>query len=190
MNEDEIRPREVTLDRQESILLYPTDQYAGDLTGTTVTTDQPVSVFGGHECTGVPDLGTRYCDQLTEMIPPVSTLGRRFVTVPLATKRSGERLRVLPAADGTELRIDGTIVATANRGEFYQADFSSDAYRLIETSEPSLVVEYATSGYVDRVMDSDPFMAMVPPVEQFAPAYVVSQPDDRWDVPGNPFYGN
>jgi len=49
-----------------------------DLTGTKITSDKPVSVLGGHDCTFVPY--DRYaCDHLEESMFPVKTLGKDLV---------------------------------------------------------------------------------------------------------------
>ena len=57
---------------------------------------------------------------VVEQLPSVDTWGKRFVTVPLATRLNGDRFRFLAAHDGTEVRVDGVLVATLNRGQFHE----------------------------------------------------------------------
>jgi hypothetical protein len=52
-----------------------------DLTGTLVTADKPVSVFGGHKCVQVP-LGTQACDRLEEAMLPIETLAKEYIVTP------------------------------------------------------------------------------------------------------------
>ena len=64
-----------------------------DLTGTIIESDKPISVFVGHECGQVP-AGSTACDHLVEQVPPHTTWGTRFFTVPLDVRESGECYRV------------------------------------------------------------------------------------------------
>jgi len=45
--------------------------YNYDFTGTHITADKPIGVWGGHSCTFIP-FGTRACDHLEDMLPPVN----------------------------------------------------------------------------------------------------------------------
>ncbi|MCY1066982.1 hypothetical protein OV090_19580 [Nannocystis sp. RBIL2] len=51
--------------------------FGGDLTGTLVSADKPVQVYGDQECTNVPA-----CDQLEESMFPIETLAEECVVVP------------------------------------------------------------------------------------------------------------
>ena len=42
-----------------------------DLTGSIITADKPVAVFGGHDCAFVPNLSV-YCNHLVEKLPPTN----------------------------------------------------------------------------------------------------------------------
>lgn len=51
-----------------------------DLTGSVVSSDKPVAVWGGADCTLVP-FNQAACDHVEEQIFPFSTWGRQFVAV-------------------------------------------------------------------------------------------------------------
>ncbi len=82
-----------------------------DLTGTLVDATAPVSVFGGHPCGVIPD-GVSFCDDMLSQLLPVEYWSTEFVTVPFATRVCGDTFKVVAAEDGTEVSVDGSIVAT------------------------------------------------------------------------------
>ena len=145
-----------------------------DLTGTLIYTDQPVSVFGGHVCANVP-LGFSACDHLAEQIPPVTTLGTKFATAPLALRTGGDLFRLVAARDGTSVKVNGIVKTTLSSGQFYEIDIPSNNFSSIETDEPILLVQFCKGTSVDGVT-SDPFMAMIPPIQQYRHRYIISTP--------------
>ena len=54
----------------------------------------------------------------------------------------------------------------------------SDRYQIIETSKPCIVLQYSKGQRVDNTF-TDPFMVMIPPVEQYTAQYTVSTPDQN-----------
>ena len=61
--------------------------HGGDISGTHVIANRPISVFSGHECANIPRT-SQPCDMLIEQIPPIDTWGFEVVTIPLKTKES------------------------------------------------------------------------------------------------------
>ena len=145
-----------------------------DLTGSVVYSDKPLSVFGGHICANVPvEIG--FCDHLVEQLPPVSTFGKNFATVPLATRTGGDIFRVVAPYDNTDVKIDGVAQASINAGQFYQMDVLSSRYLSIEATKQVLLLQFSKGSNADNVL-SDPFMAMIPPIEQYRSRYIISTP--------------
>lgn len=165
-------PFTVTLDQGQTYQLQ-SGTYGADLTGTRVAADKPVAVVGGNVCTNVPNNSYVACDHVVEQLPPTSAWGKRFATMPLATRRNGDTFRFLAAADGTQITINGVTVATLAAGAVYQSIVSGPAF--VEASEPILVAQYSNSSSYDGVT-SDPFMMLIPPYEQFLGSYTVSTP--------------
>ena len=89
----------VTLARAETLLIA----CVGDLTGTKVTSNRPISFFCGDQCPYIPS-GVPYCDQIVEQLPPVEAWGRQFATAPLKT-RSFDVFRIVASANSTTVII-------------------------------------------------------------------------------------
>jgi hypothetical protein len=167
---------EITLNEGQVYQLSTTNT-GRDLTGTSVTSDKPIALFSGNGIAQVP-VGVTAADHLVEQIPPTVTWGSRFVTVPLAQRTGGDVFRVLASEDATSVVVDDVAVAELDRGQFYE--FQSRSATAIETSKPALVAQYATGVSFDSTT-GDPFMAIVPPVEQLLQGYTLSTPAGGFD---------
>jgi Ca2+-binding RTX toxin-like protein len=146
---------------------------AGDVSGTVVTADKPIGVYGGNTCANIPDFNYFFCDHIVEQMPPVTAWGESFLTVPLATRLNGDTFRMVAAQDGTAVRINGSLVATLNRGQVWQQIV--DGQSQITADKPILVAQYSNGTTYDDVT-SDPFEMLIPPTEQFLAAYTISTP--------------
>jgi PKD repeat protein len=148
---------------------------SGDLTGTLVTADRPVAVFGGHYCAFVPP-EAGFCDHLVEQLLPTDRWGQRFVTAPLQG-RSADTIRILADRDGTTVRIasDGTTdQVTLDAGQAHE--FRTGKPVTIDADHGVLVAQYSNGSQFDNTV-SDPFMVVIPPFEQYFTSYVVAAPD-------------
>ena len=85
-----------------------------DLTGSIITTDQPVEVIGGHDCANVP-YDKRACDHVEETLTPLPTWGQTaLVAAPQsiggAATANGqadiEFLRVISGAENNEITAE------------------------------------------------------------------------------------
>lgn len=181
----EIPAHTVTLNQGETYLLRDLAgagfSGAPDLTGSIITSTKPVAVFGGNRATFIPSQFFA-ADHLVEQLPPTNTWGRDFITMPLQTGSArGDLFRFLAQADNTELTIDGAVVATIDRGEFYQQNIVGAAH--VVSDKPILVAQYAYSQNYYRTdpggsatFNGDPLMMIVPPAEQFLASYTVATP--------------
>jgi hypothetical protein len=156
-----------TIQPGEVLRVNDREPYFVDFAGDRVTANRPVQVLSGHFCTEVV---TSFCDHLVEAVWSEPLMGRRFLTVPLAT-RAQDVFRVVATRDATEVRVDGVLVATLAAGEYHELQLSAPAD--ITTSEPSLVAQFSTGGSLDNTA-SDPFMMLVPPEEQWLDRYTVA----------------
>jgi RHS repeat-associated protein len=168
---------DVVLDAGEVYQLRDLDYRPHDVTGTVVTADKPIAVFGSHVCTFIPG-GYGFCDHLADQMPPTSSWGRQFVTVPLATRTKGDTFRFLAQADNTEVRVNGTLVATLDRGELHERILTAASE--IAATRPILVAQYSNSAEYDGT-NTDPFMMLIPPYEQFLAGYTVTTPATGFD---------
>ncbi|MGB5942139.1 MAG: malectin domain-containing carbohydrate-binding protein [Leeuwenhoekiella sp.] len=171
-------PYTIVLNKGETYQLRATGSSSNDLTGTSVTSDKPIAVFGGHVCANVPP-GVPFCDHMIEQMPPSSSYGQQFVTTPLATRTSGDIFRVLASQDNTAVTVTGTNgfsgSFTLNTSEFEELDIPSDEFVEIVSSAPVLLAQYSKGQNSDGIV-SDPFMMLIPPFEQFQNGYTVTTP--------------
>jgi IgGFc binding protein len=157
-----------------------------DLTGTTVTSNHPISTYGFVACTNIPP-GSSACDHIVEQLPSTDAWGTSFLSARLGTRAKGDTYRVLADQDGTVVTVDGTDVATLNAGEYYEAVLPPDAVTpanqgvQITASKPALVAQYSNGTSYDGVT-SDPFMMLIPPFEQFQSSYTVTTPASGFNI--------
>jgi hypothetical protein len=152
-----------------------------DLTGSFVLADKPISVFGSHACANIPSSNVFFCDYLAEQMPPTDMWGTKFVTAPLKGRLFGDTYRFLALYDNTSITMNGPVVATINRGDYYQLSLVNSAY--FTSTKPVLAAQFAHSSDYDMVMYSDPFMTLIPPTDQYGSSCVVQTPTT--DFPTN-----
>jgi hypothetical protein len=140
-----------------------------------IESSRPIAVFGGNQCGNVPGPNTGFCDHLVEQIPPVSTWGTEALTVPLATRSFGDTFRILADEDTTGVELEGAAPEsfTLEAGEF-EDRLLEGSYR-ISSDGPILVAQYSNGSEWDGVT-SDPFMMLIPSVEQLLGSYTFATP--------------
>jgi len=147
-----------------------------DLTGSIVTSDKPIAVFGGHYCAFVP--GEYYaCNMLIEELPPTNRWGSNFLTMPLAVESVGDVFRFIASSDGTHVEVNGQPTVTLDRGDFAEQVITTPSE--IAADQPILVVQYAQGGSTPGQTvpyQVDPTMIVVPPFEQFGGTTTFSTP--------------
>ena len=147
--------------------------YTSDLTGTKIVTDKQVSVFSGHERAQIP-WSTCCDDQLIEQVPPVTSWGRVFYTMPLATRRY-YTIKVLASYDSTEITVycnNFKNTYTLNEKQYFSRTPSLSEYCVINSNKPVLVAQFSHGRDQDGV--GDPMMMIVPDVLQFSNRFPVT----------------
>jgi len=165
-------PFTVTLEVGDVYRMQNTQDAMGDLTGSRIQSDKPVAVFAGHNLAYVP-FDVPFGDQLYEQMPPVDLWGRHFVTMPLRGRTGGDLFRILAAADNTHVSINGEVVATLKRGQFYENVLKDPAS--IVADQRVLVAQFAQGHDLDWTT-GDPFLSLVPPYEMFGRHYILGTP--------------
>ena len=173
-------PFEIILQKGETYRLCNHTDANADFTGTSIASDKPVAVFGGSTLTFVPS-GCWSADHLIEEMTPMSMWGQHFATMPLATRLNGDTFRFLASADGTRVSVNGNVVATLNKGQFHEQIIAGPA--IILSTQSILVGQYANGTTYDNVT-GDPFLMLVPPVEQFGGNYLL----DALSLAGSRYY--
>ena len=160
-----------TLNRQQTYQIEST----ADLTGTRVTASKPVALFGASECSNIP-FETFACDHLTEQIPPTATWGSRFLVASLLGRDSGERFRVVSSQGATvtvkcSTSDTPTSYSLPGAGSWSEFEIVPNSYCSIEASSPVYLAQYSLGLDAD-FLTGDPFMMMIPPIEQYSNSYV------------------
>lgn len=154
---------------------------AVDLTGTLVSADKAVQVFGGHDCTNIP-AEIVACDHLEESMAPAETLSTDYIVTPPMEPVSGstpnaQMVRVIATAPGTTLTYDppqpGAPTVLAAAGDHAEIALTSADFR-ISASSPILVAQYMR-GRGDG-LPGDPSMALAVPIEQYRSEYLFHAP--------------
>jgi hypothetical protein len=167
-------------------LLCPVGQRF-DLTGSLVTSDKPVQVIGGHDCTFMPYTDFA-CDHIEESIFPLDTWGNQvLVTAPQAVKGAAagdgkpdkQVVRVISGADGNMITLDPELFpgGVLNKGQYADV-LLTDTDFAVKGTGPLLVVQYMAGGDVVDPANSgtanskgDPGMSLGVPSEQFRSQY-------------------
>lgn len=178
-----------------------------DITGSVITSTQPISVFVGNDCGEVP-LGVTACDYLVEQIPSHIVYGQRFFALPFALRESGDIFKIGSLANNNNVTITCSRAAPGgnwtvyhppgkiiNYGEYHtfrttsRRDGNGGSYRrdfcCIETSSPATVMQYSLGHSADTITieeisvgAGDPAMTLVPPVNQYSNDYTINTMDD------------
>ncbi|WP_242121976.1 Ig-like domain-containing protein [Sphingomonas lacusdianchii] len=143
-----------------------------NLTGTLISSTENVAVFSGAGCANI---GDGACDHLIEQMPPISALSQSYVLGEAFDVGTGNNLvRVVAAYDGTEVVVDGSVVATLSRGSFHEFTLS-DTAAVVTTSRPALVAQYL-QGATTAGGEGDPALSFVPGTDTWLDSYVVATP--------------
>ena len=152
-----------------------------DLTGTRVVSNNPISLFSGHQCTFIPE-NIGYCDHLTEQLPNTATWGTRFLTASLAGRNTDDMYRILASQPSTivtvtcstQLQSNIYNLSSAGDWETIVIPGSNSSYCVIESTKPLLVVQFALGREID--WSGDPFMMIIPAIEQYDNDYNIYMP--------------
>jgi len=178
-----------TLSKGEVVQLMAEQKTSHDLTGTTVSADQKVAVFSGHECSEVPT-GTQYCDHLEQQLVPESTWGKKYILSKFKSRGSEpDKYRIVAAQDDTTIQAQPPLAEldgkTIDEGE--TLEFELEPSVLVSADKPISVGQFmvgSTHSGVSKNCSSKPtnigdpaFMIDVPQT-QFRKNYVVFTPDE------------
>lgn len=148
-----------------------------DITGTFLSSNNPIEVISGHECTFIPDT-TGYCDHLEESMFPYETLETDYiVTAPLIPGGTAkvEMVRIVATADNTTLTYDppqsGAPTSIANAGGWVEIANTAADFQ-VTGSSPILVLQYM-EGQDAGGNEGDPAMALAVNKSQYRDNYLV-----------------
>lgn len=165
-------PMLVTLNEMDTLYISSLN----DLSGSKVVSNKPITFISGHECGNLP-ANMEFCDQMFEQIPPTSTWGMEFYTAPLISRKSFDHYKLVSSEGNTSITsVCGTSSWTMQiqkAGDVISFNVSSDTFCSFSSNKPVLLVQFAVATTVDNV-SADPFMMLIPPVEQYRNEYLIT----------------
>ncbi|MDP4198676.1 MAG: IgGFc-binding protein [Bacteroidota bacterium] len=184
-------PFTVTLDAGQCIQIQTDGTVIGqDLTGSIVTASggSKIAVFGSHARTELPtrfqnSLFSTSRDHLAEQLPPIGAWGSNFVLAPIQVDASsricpdGDNVRVLALNNNTVVTVNGNPWVTLAANQWADSLFLNPLV-ISASGGPILVGQYAHSNLYNGD-DGDPFLAIVPPVEQSYNDYTFFASEDN-----------
>ena len=170
------RPYTVTLNKLQTFLFAS----RMNLTGSKVVSNKPIAFFSGHECADVP-VGVQYCDHLVEQLPPTITWGKQFFVASSLGKTAGEQYKLITSTATTTVvcycymsggNVSQVFMTTLHgAGRAYEFHITQNRFCSVKASSPILLVQFAIGGDIEPSGYGDPFMMMIPPVEQYSNNY-------------------
>ncbi|KAJ8314516.1 hypothetical protein KUTeg_006666 [Tegillarca granosa] len=156
-------------------------QSPGDLTGAYITSDKPISVFSGNRKTNTGPYGSQ--DHLVEHLTPVNTWGKKFATVPIPKRSTGDYFKVIASEDATSIsykcKISSSLssysIYLSRAGDFKQVSVSSGKYCYWQANKAILLTQIVIS-QKSSSEPADPAMLVIPPIEQYAADYTFTTP--------------
>jgi len=148
-----------------------------ELTGSIVTSNQPVGLMAGQACMRMPT-GTTYCDHGEQMVPPVKAMGAEYVGVmyrPRVASETQTFWRLVGAVDGTTLTYSSAVGGPATLAKGQAVTFETGTPFTVSSQDamhPFMLFTYMTSsGFVSDGYGDPDFVYDVPPA-QFLSDYV------------------
>ncbi len=165
----------LTINTEEAGCPANSNCYGYDLTGSFVSSDKKVAVFGGHQCTQIP-ADRCCCDHMEHQMFPLNTWGKEFVaarTKPRSTEV--DYFRILASVDGTTVNLTGGLTETLllNAGEVH--DFSTNTDFFVSSDQPLMVAQFLASEQAGAGT-GDPAMMLLAPNEQLRRDYIFLVP--------------
>lgn len=157
-----------------------------DLTGSHITSDKPIALFGGHVCSFVP-YNRWACDHLEEQIFPTETWGQNIIvaqTKPLtaAPKDEPNVYRILSGTDGNSLTFDPNVAQakTLNAGEYMEFE-AKGGFKVSGSGRVAVAQYMVGQNYnpsdVPTTDWGDPSLGLGIPVEQYRTNYDFLSPE-------------
>ncbi len=132
-----------------------------DLTGYSVEANKNVGIISGNHCLRI----SAACDHVALMLPDNSQLGTKFYNPGTSFFANNTIHRILAIKNNTKIKIDGTLVFTLNKGEFYE--YHRENPHIIESSFPIMVYSlFDKSSQSSPENSVDPSAILIPSIDK------------------------
>ena len=171
----------------------------GDLTGTQIISNKPLTVISGHECGIVSNEEWWWhtlfsqndwwwwwwwgCDYVTEQIPPTATWGKQFLLVPFPEAKVQHYTKIVASEEETTVTltcnntlVNITLLTFPSDWMLTNTTVDPATYCAIVSDKPILVSQLVSEGHVRESYFNSSYihetLSIVPPVEQYINAVV------------------
>jgi hypothetical protein len=108
---------------------------ASDVTGTLISSDNPIAVFAGATLAFVPDANTKAGNPLVQQQIPVGDWGTNALALSFAGRAGGDSYRILAVSNDTVVTIRGNVLTSTNE--------NSPPYTVTTSNETVVVTNQA-----------------------------------------------
>ncbi|XP_067660434.1 serine-rich adhesin for platelets-like [Haliotis asinina] len=157
-----------TLDRLDVIGVHCTE----DLTGTSVTSNRPITVVSGNVGGKVP-VSANGKDAMEEMLIPVKDFGFEYVLTNAGRPESSIN-RIVALADNTTVCSSTGDVYHLNASNFIDIDTATHGEQCINSCAPVMVVAFGKGISETSDRQGDPSMAVIPSTRRFSNDYFIA----------------
>ena len=161
---------QITLNKMQTLLITKT---IGDLTGSRIVSNKPLTVVGGHECGNPPSIQSG-CGHLTVQIPPTSTWGQEFLLVPFGGRNAGQYYKIVSSQNATKIvrtcnsvSVNQMLTSAGNSLIFFT---NSTTYCSVVSNKPVLVSQLGIGG-IDYDNIGNPIISILPSLNQYTNHY-------------------
>ena len=176
--------------QQGEVLNLEVDGVEGDdLTGTLITADKQISVFGGHECANV-QVAYERCDHIEQQLFPLHAWGTHYVGDPFHPRNGAhvDTWRILGGEANVSIQLDPPVAGPFVLGTGQFVEFDTQVPFEATGTGKFLVGHYLQScnypGHTVTCSDAsgplgigDPAFTLGVPVGQFLDEYVLLTPE-------------
>ncbi|XP_061180773.1 IgGFc-binding protein-like [Saccostrea echinata] len=155
-----------------SLVKYETLQirHTTDLTGTFITSSEPIAVFSGNRCQHLK-LGA--CSHLVTQLPPTTEFDNKYIVPPFY----GNSRTLIQVISESQSSVDVTIGNQEStwhmkEKEYRNIEVASDEITILESDNAILV-----TGFGMGSRSNDPYMTVIPGVHQYVDYYKIVVPD-------------
>ena len=147
---------------------YETYEYRSlhDLTGSRITSDNPVSVLAGVSNAKVPD-GINYAAYLAVQMPGVDSVGMNYILSPFRERNSGYIYRVVATQDNTMITVSLNEASEFHAGEMLEDSVSGENVTMITATKPIYVCQYMKGYSSESGGKGNAAMVLIPGMEMF-----------------------
>jgi adhesin/invasin len=146
-----------------------------DVTGTQITSDNPIAVFAGANLAHVP-LDSAYGNPLTEEQLPTAQWGMEALSMGFAQRVNGDTYRVLAINTNTIIFTNGVIAGTNQAGQFLE--FVIKGPVVFQSTQPVQVAHFQNGADFDGAsnLQGDPAEILIPPAGDYLVTNLVATP--------------